>query len=130
MFDCPVCLFAEMPEPARDYHICPCCGTEFGNDDADCTHEELRDRWILAGAPWFFGAPPPGWSPQSQLRRPDTVKDEVSAMSAAAGAGGGASGLGYTGWGLAVSVQLENGPTFDSFMASMASQQSGLGELR
>jgi len=34
-YRCPVCFFDELPYPPRDYHICPCCGTEFGNDDAE-----------------------------------------------------------------------------------------------
>jgi len=67
MFSCPVCLFSEMPYPPQDYHICPCCGTEFGNDDTDCTYDGLRDQWIFAGAPWFFGNAPANWSPWAQL---------------------------------------------------------------
>jgi hypothetical protein len=63
---CPVCGY-NMPYPANNYHICPCCGTEFGNDDARDTHEELRRRWIDAGAHWFFRNPPIGWSAWSQL---------------------------------------------------------------
>jgi hypothetical protein len=42
-----------MPHPPTDYHICPCCGTEFGLDDISSSHEELRNNWLLAGAPWF-----------------------------------------------------------------------------
>jgi hypothetical protein len=67
MFSCPVCLFSEMPFPPQDYHICPCCGTEFGNDDLDLTYGELRDQWIRAGARWFFGRPPLDWNPWVQL---------------------------------------------------------------
>jgi hypothetical protein len=67
MHTCPVCWFSSLPYPARDYHICPCCGTEFGNDDAELTWEELRQRWILGGMHWFFGEPPRGWNPQAQL---------------------------------------------------------------
>jgi hypothetical protein len=64
---CPVCFFAEMPYPPRDYDICPCCGTEFGNDDAEFSYDELRSAWISNGAPWFFEHPPAGWSPWLQL---------------------------------------------------------------
>jgi len=67
MYACPVCRYLEMPDPPRDYNICPCCGTEFGNDDVDCTHTELREQWTHAGAPWFFGTPPVGWNPWTQL---------------------------------------------------------------
>ncbi len=66
-YRCPVCLYAELPFPPRDYHICPCCGTEFGNDDAESSHKELRDAWIGHGAPWFFGLPPLGWNPTQQM---------------------------------------------------------------
>lgn len=66
-YTCPVCLYVEMPYPPADYDICPCCGTEFGNDDADFSYEQLRERWIRSGARWFFGNPPPGWNPWMQL---------------------------------------------------------------
>ena len=66
---CPVCFYPNLPYPPRDYNICPCCGTEFGNDDALRSHEELRERWILAGANWFFGAEPEHWNPWIQLIR-------------------------------------------------------------
>lgn len=64
---CPVCAYPDLPYPPQDYHICPCCGTEFGNDDADLTHEQLREIWIAAGPNWFFGNPPPHWNPYLQL---------------------------------------------------------------
>jgi hypothetical protein len=67
MNTCPVCWFSPLGYPARDYHICPCCGTEFGSDDAEFTWEELRERWIALGMHWFFGEPPINWNPQVQL---------------------------------------------------------------
>lgn len=66
-FRCPVCMYTELPYPPGDYHICPCCGTEFGNDDAELTHRQLRNKWIDQGAHWFFGNPPRGWSAANQL---------------------------------------------------------------
>jgi hypothetical protein len=60
-------MFTGLPYPPADYHICPCCGTEFGNDDAHFTHQQLREMWIGDGAHWFFGNPPPLWNPQMQL---------------------------------------------------------------
>lgn len=66
-FRCPVCAYDALHFPPRDYHICPCCGTEFGNDDEGHTHAELRSEWIGSGANWFFGAPPLGWNPYMQL---------------------------------------------------------------
>jgi hypothetical protein len=136
MFSCPVCLFSKMPDPPQDYHICPCCGTEFGNDDADCTYDELRDRWIRAGAPWFFGAPPEGWSPQAQLlhgsfkmeTNVDATQPGENAIAAAAGAGAG--GLGYAGESLAATGQLGSEYTFNPLIAHIAVQQSVLGELQ
>jgi hypothetical protein len=52
-YTCPVCMFPRLPYPPRDYHICPCCGTEFGNDDADFSYEQLREMWIAGGANWL-----------------------------------------------------------------------------
>lgn len=58
-----------MPYPPENYNICPCCGTEFGNDDIEYSYEELRYQWIVSGAQWFFGPPPNGWSAWAQLAR-------------------------------------------------------------
>lgn len=66
-YRCPVCFFAQMPYPPEDYDICPCCGTEFGNDDAEYSYDELRYRWLIGGALWFYGQPPLGWSAARQL---------------------------------------------------------------
>jgi len=67
MFECPVCLYPELPYPASDYNICPCCGTEFGLDDEFRTFAELRHEWVVQGAKWFLLEPPVGWNPWSQL---------------------------------------------------------------
>lgn len=66
-YECPVCGYSKLPYPARDYHICPCCGTEFGNDDAELSHSQLREMWVAAGARWFFRNAPYGWNPYLQL---------------------------------------------------------------
>lgn len=66
-YRCPVCLYANLPYPPKDYHICPCCSTEFGNDDAEFTYGQLREMWIASGARWFFGNPPLYWNPWIQL---------------------------------------------------------------
>ncbi|MGC2287393.1 MAG: hypothetical protein WA542_19230 [Candidatus Acidiferrum sp.] len=66
-YRCPVCGFASLPYPPTDYHICPCCSTEFGSDDADYTHEQLREMWVAGGAAWFFGQQPAHWNPWTQL---------------------------------------------------------------
>jgi hypothetical protein len=72
-YGCPVCMFGGMPYPPKDYNICPCCGTEFGNDDAEHSYEELRDKWIASGAPWFFGPPPANWDLWVQIIRSDVL---------------------------------------------------------
>ena len=55
-YTCPVCSYYPMADPPRDWNICPCCGTEFGNDDYDRTHAELRAAWEAKGRPWFSRA--------------------------------------------------------------------------
>jgi hypothetical protein len=64
---CPVCAYPDMPYPPADYNICPCCGTEFGNDDAFLSVDQIRAQWLGNGAAWFFGNPPLGWNPYLQL---------------------------------------------------------------
>ncbi len=73
-YQCPVCFYEELPYPPLDYHICLCCGTEFGNDDADFSHAQLRELWIASGAGWFFRNPPRGWNPWVQLQRADMLE--------------------------------------------------------
>lgn len=60
-------MYKDLPYSPDSYHICPCCGTEFGNDDAFVTHEYLRREWVDKGAPWFFGRPHRAWNPWLQL---------------------------------------------------------------
>lgn len=52
-YRCLVCAYDQMPHPPSGYNICPCCGVEYGLDDAFDSHEQLRDEWLAAGAPWF-----------------------------------------------------------------------------
>ena len=66
-YRCPVCMYSQLPYPPHDYHICPCCSTEFGNDDANFSYKQLREMWIAGGANWFFGRAPEGWNPWMQL---------------------------------------------------------------
>jgi predicted amidophosphoribosyltransferase len=42
---CPVCGYG-MPDPPRDYNICPCCGTEFGHHDQNASIEDIRLAWL------------------------------------------------------------------------------------
>ena len=68
---CPVCNFAGLSRPPIDWLICPCCGTEFENDDRYRSHGELRADWLDRGAPWFSKAtkPPVDWDAFSQVVR-------------------------------------------------------------
>lgn len=47
-WDCLVCGHPGLEEdPRRSTHeICPCCGTQFGYDDAQASHAELRQAWL------------------------------------------------------------------------------------
>lgn len=64
---CPVCFYAGSYEL---WDICECCGTEFGFDDWNTTHDELRRRWIEGGCVWWSSTtPPPDWDPHAQLKR-------------------------------------------------------------
>jgi rubredoxin len=75
-FTCPVCGFAGLTEPHVDptgsptYSICPCCGTHFGADDFEHSHDELRDKWVADGMQWWSQnePAPEGWDPHAQLR--------------------------------------------------------------
>jgi len=82
-FSCPVCGYDNLSHPPRDYMICPCCGTEFGNDDFELSHNELRKEWILDGARWFSDhtPPPPGWNPTTQLIKAGLAKGEFQSAS-------------------------------------------------
>ena len=52
------------------YSICPCCGVQYGADDQEKTHEELRKIWVQGGAQWWSQnqPPPEGWSADDQLK--------------------------------------------------------------
>jgi hypothetical protein len=62
-----------MPYPAQEYNICPCCGTEFENDDQVRSHAQIRAFWIASGARWFFRQPPVFWNPWSQLAQAGVI---------------------------------------------------------
>lgn len=68
---CPVCCLADgLTGDARYQEICPCCGVQFGYDDARMSHEALRARWISAGMLWWSSSKPPpvGWDPETQIQ--------------------------------------------------------------
>jgi hypothetical protein len=77
---CPVCGYRDLPRPAREDLICPCCGTHFGYHDYATGHAELRRRWIADGAHWFSRAQaaPPGWDAETQLSEAGLIPYEVT----------------------------------------------------
>jgi hypothetical protein len=88
IYTCPVCAYGRMEDAPCDYNICPCCGTEFGYDDASRSHIELRETWLRGGGRWFshFTEPPPLWNPVSQLAAADydydiAIEDPMSATT-------------------------------------------------
>ncbi len=76
LFLCPVCGFGGLtsapydPSGCASFDLCPCCGTEFGYDDASVTHHKLRRQWLVAGAPWRSSCVgmPEGWNAVEQLQ--------------------------------------------------------------
>jgi hypothetical protein len=52
-YTCPVCAFNALELPPENFTICPCCGTEFGYNDATRTYRELRNNWLRLGGQWF-----------------------------------------------------------------------------
>lgn len=67
---CSVCGF-EMEEPARDFNICPSCGTEFGLHDVNASIFDLRAAWLSSGLKWWSTTDekPSKWNPFEQLAR-------------------------------------------------------------
>lgn len=53
MYNCPVCLTDSLEDPytPNSFDICGMCGVEFGYEDTNTSHEELRKIWLDAGSP-------------------------------------------------------------------------------
>ncbi len=68
---CPVCGYDRLELPPERHMICPSCGTQFGLDTVLHSIEELRRRWLAAGAAWWSESevPPQGWNGRLQVRR-------------------------------------------------------------
>jgi hypothetical protein len=51
------------------FDICPCCGVEFGYEDAtDIAKKIFRENWISSGAEWFDPKIKPAyWNLKQQL---------------------------------------------------------------
>ena len=64
---------------SASFEICPCCGIQYGYDDAAGGKAEtrpdiyahFRESWKHAGLKWNSRAepPPPNWGPNEQLNR-------------------------------------------------------------
>jgi len=74
MYRCPVCGYDRLRKPAKEFAICPSCGTEFGYSDSGPDpiseiHEHLRANWIKNGAKWQSSvvSSPPYWNPWEQM---------------------------------------------------------------
>jgi len=80
---CPACGtdldFEPWKGDSASDEICPCCGIQFGYDDAaggdplrrPTIYRQWRERWLASGAQWFSVSrpPPPSWDVQSQIER-------------------------------------------------------------
>lgn len=72
---CPVCGYKDLDEAPYDemgcasYNIFPSCGTEFGYDDSNLSHTQLRKQWIASGMRWWSinQEQPCGWDSEKQL---------------------------------------------------------------
>jgi hypothetical protein len=81
-YNCPACGFPLGFEPwsgeSPSDEICPCCGIQFGYNDAAFgnpqrrseLHENWRKQWTAKGMPWSsVGQPAPkSWNPAQQLQ--------------------------------------------------------------
>jgi hypothetical protein len=58
-----------MEDAPENYNICPCCGTEFDNNDANTSISNLRTAWLKSGLKWWspVDEPPCDWDPYQQL---------------------------------------------------------------
>lgn len=52
------------------FEICPCCGTEFGYEDAsEVAIVSQRQRWLDSGKKWFLSnKKPQNWDSLNQLK--------------------------------------------------------------
>ncbi|HET8688926.1 MAG TPA: hypothetical protein VFM18_20140 [Methanosarcina sp.] len=76
-YTCPVCGYPELSEPPYDqntnspsFDICPCCGCEYGYDDATPkARDNFLKKWVSRGSPWFHPElMPPQWNVKKQLQ--------------------------------------------------------------
>lgn len=76
-YTCHVCGYPELSEPpwgedgqSSSFNICPCCGVEFGYEDAtEIALLKYRQQWISSGGKWFdTQLKPNDWDMKKQLR--------------------------------------------------------------
>lgn len=75
IYNCRVCgLCLDDPPWGHDgrcpsYEYCPCCGVEFGYQDANASGAcNYRQKWLDDGAKWAEPAQrPPDWNPDAQI---------------------------------------------------------------
>ncbi|MBI2263630.1 MAG: hypothetical protein HYU64_00430 [Armatimonadetes bacterium] len=74
---CPICGYPDLKEPpwgkdgaTPSYDICPCCGCEFGYEDARPEGaDKFRQKWIEGGGTWFEPKKrPEAWDMTEQLK--------------------------------------------------------------
>lgn len=84
---CPVCRYDELQQAPYDadgnesFEICHCCGFEFGFDDIHDGHtfESYRDKWMIAGATWFYQqSKPEVWDLKQQLKKIERLQPMYS----------------------------------------------------
>ncbi len=72
---CRVCGLKQLQPPwgtdgnCPSFEICPCCGVEFGYDDATLgAIQRYRAKWLELGASWFLpDERPSDWSLDEQM---------------------------------------------------------------
>ncbi|GGA16758.1 hypothetical protein GCM10008018_71500 [Paenibacillus marchantiophytorum] len=80
---CPVCGYDELQQAPYDadgnesFEICHCCAFEFGFDDIHEGHtfESYRNKWMSAGATWFYEqSKPEVWELNQQLKNIERIQ--------------------------------------------------------
>ena len=88
---CPVCGYELDFAPWQGIYssdeICPCCGIQYGYDDAaggdmnkrHLIYKKWRNRWIKEGMPWksIESPKPDRWDPIQQLQEGGSSFDEL-----------------------------------------------------
>ncbi len=86
---CPVCGFYDYDGSIfwknweNTYQeICPICGTQFGYDDSNLSHEELRKNWVENGMKFWSSSrkKPKNWNPLEQLKNLNLSEEEMKEL--------------------------------------------------